>query len=326
VAKREPGERYPAIEPYEHGMLDVGDGNRIYWEVCGNPAGKPALVVHGGPGAGCSVGMRRSFDPDAYRVVLFDQRQCGRSTPHASQPTTDLASNTTRHLIDDMERLREHLGIDRWLLFGGSWGATLAQAYAHRHPDRVSEMVLIAVTTSGRAELDWFTRGIGRFFPAEWERFRDGVPAADRDGSLAAAYRRLHEHPDAAVRERASLDWCAWEDALMTLDIAAGAARLADADPAYRFAFTRIVTHYFGNGAFLEPDQLLRDAGRLSGIPAVLIHGRLDLQGPLVTPWQLVKAWPGSELVVVDEGGHGSGMMEHLLVALDRFAGVAHAV
>ena len=186
---------YPPIEPHDHGMLDVGDGNRVYLEMCGNPDGKPALVVHGGPGSGCTPGHRQYFDPDRYRVVLFDQRGCGRSTPHASDPATDMSCNTTGHLLADMKRLRECLGIGRWLLCGGSWGSTLILAYAERHPDRVSEIVISGVTTCRRAEIDWLYRGVGRFFPREWERFRAGVPEPDRDGDLVAAYARLMETP-----------------------------------------------------------------------------------------------------------------------------------
>ncbi|MGH4023713.1 MAG: alpha/beta fold hydrolase, partial [Pseudonocardiaceae bacterium] len=169
-------------------MLDVGQGNLVYWEACGNPGGKPALVVHGGPGSGCSTGVRRSFDPDRYRAVLFDQRGCGRSTPHAGDPATDMSVNTTEHLLADMELLREHLGIGRWLLYGGSWGSTLILAYAERHPHRVSEIVIPSVTTTRRSEIDWLYRGVARFFPEEWERFRAGVPEADRDGDLVADY------------------------------------------------------------------------------------------------------------------------------------------
>jgi proline iminopeptidase len=177
---------YPEIEPYEHGMLDVGDGQRVYWEICGNPDGKPAVFLHGGPGSGCTPGHRRGFDPDAYRIVLFDQRGAGRSTPHAGDPATDLAANTTHHLIADIELLREHLGIQRWLVSGGSWGATLALAYAQRHPQRVSEIVLASVTMTRPAEIHWLYHGVGRFFPEEWARFRAGVPEPDRDGDLVA--------------------------------------------------------------------------------------------------------------------------------------------
>ena len=321
-AARQPGERYPAIEPYDQGMLDVGDGNRIFWEVSGNPEGKPAVVFHGGPGSGCGPGNRRSFDPERYRIVLFDQRQCGRSTPHASDPTTDISVNTTQHLIADIELLRQHLGIDRWLIFGASWGATLAQAYAHRHPEHVAELVLAAITTSSPDEFEWFTRGIRRSSPPSGNASGTASRPRIGDGNLAAAYSRLHEDPDPAVREQASLDWLAWEDTLLTLETAGGTPRFTVEDPAYRMAFSRIVTHYFGNGCFLEDDILLREAGKLAGIPGVLIHGRLDLQAPLVTAWELSKAWPGSELIVVD-GGHGAGMVP-LLATLDRFAGSGH--
>ena len=179
--------RYPVTEPYARGMLDVGDGNQIYWETVGNPAGKPAVVLHGGPGSGCAPWWGRFFDPAAYQVVLFDQRGCGRSTPHASDPTTDLSVNTTAHLIADIERLRAHLGVDRWLVFGGSWGSALGQAYAVTHPERVSELVLFSVVEGSRREVVWITRDMGRVFPEEWARFRDAVPEADRDGDLADA-------------------------------------------------------------------------------------------------------------------------------------------
>jgi proline iminopeptidase len=315
-------EPYPPIEPYDHGMLDTGDGNLVYWEVCGNPAGKPALVVHGGPGSGCSTGMRRQFDPDRYRVVLFDQRGCGRSTPHASDPATDMSRNTTGHLLADMEQLREHLGIERWLLFGGSWGSTLILAYAERHPHRVSEIVIPSVTTTRRSEGDWLYRGVGRFFPAEWERFRDGVPEADRDGDLVAAYARLMDHPDPQVRARAATSWCTWEDAVISLEPNGKPNAYSDRPPAALLAFVRICTHYFAHGAWLEEGVLLRDAGRLAGIPGVLIHGRLDMGGPLDTAWALARAWPDAELVVVSDSGHtGSDTMrDRIRAALDRFA------
>lgn len=313
-------ERYPPIEPYDHGMLDVGDGNLVYWEACGNPDGKPALVVHGGPGSGCTPGQRRSFDPDRYRVVLFDQRGCGRSTPHASDPATDMRHNTTEHLLADMELLREHLGIDRWLLFGGSWGSTLALAYAELHPHRVSEIVIVDVTTTRRSEIDWLYRGVARFFPEEWERFRAGVPEAD--GDLVAAYARRMEHPDPAVREKAAHDWSAWEDAVISLEPNGTPNVYSDRPPDGLLAFVRITAHYFAHGAWLEEGALLRDAIRLTGIPGVLIHGRLDLSGPVHTAWELARAWPDARLVVVEDSGHtGSDEMQAQLVgALDRFA------
>jgi proline iminopeptidase len=303
-------------------MLDTGDGNLVYWEVCGNPDGKPALVVHGGPGQGCSAGTRQSFDPERYRIILFDQRGCGRSTPHASLPSTDMSRNTTDHLLSDMELLRVQLGVDRWLLFGGSWGATLILAYAERHPHRVSEIVMLCVTTTRRSEIDWLYRGVARFFPAEWERFRDGLPPADRDGDLVAGYARLMEHPDPAVREKAAVDWCAWEDAVVSLEPKGKPSPYGGKPPLARLAFVRICSHYFAHGAWLEEGALLRDAGRLAGIPGVLIHGRHDLSGPLDTAWQLARAWPGAELIVVDDSGHtgSDAMAGEIYRALDRFA------
>ncbi|TMR16098.1 prolyl aminopeptidase [Nonomuraea turkmeniaca] len=317
---------YPPIEPYDHGMLDVGDGNLVYWEVCGNPEGKPAVVVHGGPGSGCSLSMRKTFDPERYRIVLFDQRNCGRSRPHASDPATDLSANTTPHLIADMELLREHLGIDRWLLYGGSWGSTLILAYAEAHPERVSEIVIPAVTTTRRFEIDWLYRGVGRFFPEEWERFRQGVPEADRDGdtfALLAAYSRLLADPDPAVREKAALDWVTWEDAVISLETNGKPNAYSDRPADAVMAMTRICSHYFSNGAWLEEGVLLREAGRLAGIPGVLIHGRLDLGGPPDTAWHLAQAWPDAKLVVVNDSGHTGSetMRKEIFAALDAFAG-----
>ncbi|WP_431916516.1 prolyl aminopeptidase [Nonomuraea jabiensis] len=317
---------YPPIEPYDHGLLDTGDGNLVYWEVCGNPEGKPALVVHGGPGSGCKTGVRRLFDPERYRIVLFDQRNCGRSRPHASDPSVDLSTNTTHHLVADMERLREHLGIDKWLLYGGSWGSTLMLAYAEAHPARVSEMVIVAVTTTRRSEIDWLYRGVGRFFPEEWERFRQGVPEADRDGdtfALLAAYSRLLADPDPEVRAKAASDWVTWEDAVISMEPNGKPNAYSDRPADAVMALVRICAHYFSNAAWLEEGVLLREAGRLAGIPGVLIHGRLDLGGPLETAWELAKAWPDARLVVVDDSGHtGSGTLsKELSAALDGFAG-----
>jgi proline iminopeptidase len=314
--------RYPPIEPHDHGMLDTGDGNLVYWEVCGNPAGKPALVVHGGPGSGCTASARRYFDSGRYRVILFDQRGCGRSTPSAADHGTDMSRNTTGQLLRDMERLREHLGVRRWLLYGGSWGSTLILAYAERHPDRVSEIVIAGVTTTRRSEIDWLYRGVGRFFPAEWERFRSAIPDPERTRGLVAAYAQLMAHPDPFVREQAANAWCTWEDAVVSAEPNAAPHPYTGRAPSARLAFVRIATHYFAHGAWLEEGALLRDAGRLAGIPGVLIHGRLDLGGPLDTAWQLARAWPGAELTVIGDSGHlGSDTMREAVVgALDRFA------
>ncbi|OLT15821.1 prolyl aminopeptidase [Pseudonocardia sp. CNS-139] len=308
-------------EPHDGGLLDVGDGNRVHWESVGNPDGKPVVVVHGGPGSGARRSLAGVFDQDAYRVVLLDQRQCGRSTPHASDPATDLSVNTTWHLVADLERLREHLGIERWMVFGGSWGTTLGLAYAQKHPERVTEMLLVAITTTRRSEIDWLYHGLGRLLPEQWHRFRAGVPEAYRDGDLVAAYRRLVESPDPGVRQRATDDWLAWETAVLTPDPDAPPPPYF-ADPAWRLAFVRIVTHYFHHGAWLDDGVLLREADRLAGIPGVLVHGSLDLQGPLVTAWELARAWPDAELVVVKGAGHTghAGTGDALRAAADRFA------
>jgi len=308
------------VEPYDHGMLDVGAGNLIYWETCGKPDGKPALLVHGGPGSGCSTNARRTFDPQLYRGVLFDQRGCGRSTPHASDPGTDMSVNTTAHLIRDMEGLREHLSIDRWLLYGGSWGSTLILAYAERYPHRVSEIVIPGVTTTRREEIDWLYKGVGRYFPEAWDRFRDGAPEADRDGDLVGAYARLMEDPQ--TRERAASDWLTWEDAVISMEPNGRRNAYSDRPPAAQLAFVRICAHYFSHGAWLEEGAILRDAGRLAGIPGVLIHGRLDLGSPLSTAWELAKRWPDAELTVIEDSGHtGSDTMRiRIRDALGTFA------
>ena len=315
---------YPAIEPYSSGMLDVGEGNLIYWEACGNPQGKPAVVFHGGPGSGCSEGMRRLFNPDQYQVILFDQRNCGRSTPHAGNLRVDLSSNTTHHLLRDIEQLRRHLSLEKWLVFGGSWGATLALAYAEKHPERVTEIVLTAVTTTRRSEIDWLYRDVAPLFPREWQRFRAGVPQDRRDGNLIEAYHALLQDPDPAVHMPAAQSWCAWENSLLSVDPGAmpDPRRLT---PAFQLAFARIVTHYFLQNAWLEEGILLRKAGALAGIPGIMVHGRLDLGAPLVTAWELHQAWPGSELVLIGGAGHSSadpGMTGAIIAALDRFAGV----
>jgi len=303
-------------------MLDVGDGNLVYWETRGNPDGKPALVVHGGPGSGCEGSSGRSFDPNRYRVVLFDQRGCGRSTPHASDPRTDMSVNTTEHLLADMERLREHLGIERWLLFGGSWGSTLILAYAERHPERVSEIVITGVTMTRRSEIDWLYQGVGRFFPEEWERFRAGVPEAERNGDLVAAYARLVESPEADVRAKATADWLAWEDAVISQEPQGTLNAYSSRPPAAQIALVRICAHYFSHGAWLEEGALLRDANRLAGVPAVLLHGRLDLGSPLQTAWELAAAWPDAQLVVIADSGHTGSqtMRKEIRDALERFA------
>lgn len=313
---------FQEIEPYGHGLLDVGDGNQVYWEACGNPDGKPAVVLHGGPGSGCTPGWRRYFDPDLYRIVLFDQRGCGRSTPNASDADVDLTTNTTHHLLADIERLRHHLGIDRWLVFGGSWGSTLGLAYAEKHPEIVSEVVLFSVVTTSRREVEWVTRDIGRVFPEQWARFRDGLPDDQRDGSLVDGYARLLQDPDPSVREKAASDWCAWEDAHVTVHSNQQPDPRYE-NPAFRMRFARLVTHYWRHAAWIEEGILLRGATKLAGIPGVLVQGRLDVSGPADIAWHLARNWPGCELVLVDEAGHGTGdpgVTEALVAATNRFA------
>ncbi len=316
--------RYPPIEPHDRGMLEVGDRNAVYWEVCGDPNGKPAVVVHGGPGSGCSPWQRELFDPRAYRIVLFDQRGCGRSRPHASEPAIDLTTNTTQHLIGDMELLRAHLDIGRWLVFGGSWGSTLSLAYAEAHPSRVSEMVLWGVTTGRRSEEDWWFRGgVSPLFPEQWERLRDALPPPDRDGDIVAAYATLLRDPDPEVRRRAALAWCTWESATLAWP----ATDQLDAryeDPDFALAFARLVTHYVGHDNFLEDGTLLREADLLADIPGVLVHGLFDLQAPIGNAWALARAWPTAELIVLDDVGHAGGapqLTREIVRVTDRFAG-----
>lgn len=301
---------YPPTGPYGKGMLDTGDGNSIYYEQLGNPEGKPALYLHGGPGSGTPDRPTRAWDPERYRLIRFDQRNCGRSTPHASDPAADMRLNTTQHLIDDIERLREHLGVERWLLNGASWGSTLLLAYAQQHPERVTEIVIQAVTTTRPAETDWLYRGAGRFRPEAWDRFRDGVPEEERDGDLLAAYARLMEHPDRAVRARAARDWLAWEDAVISDEPNGVPGMYSDRELDAQIAFVRICAHFFSRGAWLEEDQLLRNAHRLAGVPAVLVHGRHDMGSPVQTAWELAKRWPDARLEIFEDSGHvGSAAM-----------------
>lgn len=314
--------QYPPIEPYDSGMLAVGDGQEIYWECCGNPQGRPALFLHGGPGSGCSAGQRRFFDPAAYKIVLFDQRGAGRSRPLASDPAADLAVNTTAHLIADIEALRATLGVERWTILGMSWGTTLALAYAQEHPARVAALVLALVTTTSRREVAWITEEVGRIFPQEWARFAGAVPAALRGLPLVAAYATLLADPDPAVRDHAAREWCAWEDAHVSLTPGHQPSP-RHADPEFRLRFARLVTHYWRHHAFLGEDQLLRDAARLDGIPGVLIHGRYDVSSPLETAWTLRQRWATSELHILDDAGHGGGdtLVPLIVGALDRLAG-----
>lgn len=291
----------------------------MHWEESGNPGGKPALIVHGGPGSGLNRHSRDYFDPARYRIVQFDQRGCGRSTPDAGDHTTDLTHNTTHHLVADMELLREHLGIDRWLLSGGSWGSTLILAYAQRFPERVTEIVLSAATTSRYADFEWITAGVGVFFPEALERFRAGVSHAD---NVIAAYLERVSDPDPAVREKAVRDWTAWEDTVVSLEPRGDTLPYSSRPTAAQHTMVRLVTHYWSNRAWLEDGQLLRDAHRLAGIPGTILHGRHDIGGPVEVAWTLAKAWPDAELVVVEDAGHtGSAEFDRLKqAALDRYA------
>jgi len=295
-------------------MLDVGDGHQVYWERCGSPTGRPAVYLHGGPGSGCSVNQRRLFDPDVYDVVLFDQRGSGRSTPLASDPDANLSTNTTQHLISDMERLRDHLGIERWTLVGLSWGTTLAIAYAEQLAHRVASIFLGLVTTTSRREVEWLTEDMGRIFPREWDRFTGAVPASLRHLRPVDAYAEMVMDPDPQACDRAAREWCAWEDAHVSL-VPGHTPNHRFEDPEFRLRFARLVTHYWSNAAFLEEDQLLRDAAVLDGIPGVAVNGRYDISGPLITAWRLCEQWTTCRLEVVDDAGHGGGAFGDALLA-----------
>lgn len=313
--------RYSVCEPFGSGTLDRG-GHRVSWERVGNPQGKPAVVLHGGPGSGAQPWWRTYFDPDRYCVTLFDQRGCGRSRPLASEPDIDLSTITTQHLIGDVEALRQLHGVDRWLVFGGSWGATLGLAYAVEHPDRVSELVLWGVTTTTRHEVDWLTWSMGEIYPEAFADLLALVPDLERGGNVAAAYHRLLMSPDADLRDRAARSWCRWEERIATLSgPAKPSARYEDAD--FRLGFARLVTHFFGHHAFLPPDGI---TGRLDGIidiPAVFVRGRLDIASPLGVTWRLAQHLPLATLHVVEHEAHGGAdTTDELLVrATDRFAG-----
>jgi len=309
---------YPEIEPYASGHLDVGDGHSIYWERVGTPGAKPAVFLHGGPGGGLMPSQRRAFDPARYDVLLFDQRGCGKSRPFAS-----LEANTTWHLVADIERLREMVGAEQWLVFGGSWGSTLALAYAETHPDRVSELVLRGIFTLRREELLWYYQhGASLLFPDKWERYLAPIPADER-GDLMAAYRRRLAGDDVGVQIVAAKAWSQWEGETITL-LPEPEVSSAFYDDHYALAFARIENHYFVHGGWLEEGQLIRDASKLRDIPAVIVQGRYDIACPAVTAWDLHKAWPEAEFVMVEGAGHAfsqPGILHHLIMATDRFAG-----
>jgi proline iminopeptidase len=309
---------YPPIEPYETGMLDVGEGHSIYYERCGTPGAKPAVFLHGGPGGTISPKHRSLFHPEAYDVLLFDQRGCGQSTPHA-----DLNANTTWDLVADIERLRVLAGIDKWLVFGGSWGSALALAYAETHPDRVSELVLRGIFTVRQSELDWYYQfGASEVHPDKWEDFVAPIPPEER-GNIAAAYRKRLTGTDEAAQRQAAKAWSLWEGRTITL--------LPDpendhfGDPHFALAFARIENHYFVHKGWLEEDQLIRDAAKLRGIPGTIVQGRYDMACPVRTAWDLHKAWPGADFHLIENAGHAysePGILDRLIRATDRYAGV----
>ncbi|WP_243374438.1 prolyl aminopeptidase [Microvirga solisilvae] len=308
---------YPEIEPYDHGMLDVGDGHRVYWELCGNPNGKPVVFLHGGPGGGCTPAQRRLFDPKKYRILLFDQRGCGRSTPYAS-----LEANTTWHLVADIERLRAMIGVDKWMVFGGSWGSTLALAYAERHPERVTELIVRGIFTLRRSELLWYYQeGASWLFPDKWERYLAPIPAEERS-DMMTAYRKRLTHPDPAVQAEAAQAWSLWEGETITLLHNQGFSDQFG-DPHYAIAFARIENHYFVHEGWFEEGQLIRDAHKLKSIPGVIIQGRYDVATPPKTAWDLHKAWPEAQFIMVPDAGHAvtePGILHHLIEATDSFA------
>jgi proline iminopeptidase len=308
---------YPEIEPFNSGTLAVSPLHTLYYEESGNPNGKPVVFLHGGPGGGTNPKCRRFFDPAIYRIVLFDQRGCGKSTPHA-----ELTDNTTWDLVADVERIRTHLSIDRWQIFGGSWGSTLALAYAQTHPDKVTELVLRGIFLLRRSELEWFyQQGCNALYADAWETYRDAIPEVERADMMSAYYRRLTS-PDAATRVAAARAWSVWEGA--TSFLWQDRTHIASSgENEFALAFARIECHYFVNGGFLEhDDQLLRNVERIRQIPAVIVQGRYDVVCPMRSAWDLHRAWPEADLKIVQDAGHSAfepGIMHELLEATDRF-------
>lgn len=311
---------YPPIKPYQRGYLRVSNLHELYYEQSGNSEGKPVVFLHGGPGGGTDPGMRRFFNPRRYRIVLFDQRGCGLSRPHA-----ELRDNTTWDLVADIERLRAHLQIERWQVFGGSWGSTLALAYAERHPERVTELVLRGIFLLRRSELEWFyqnPQGAGSIYPDLWEQYVAPIPPGERDDLIGAYYRRLTSE-DRALRAAAARAWSTWEGATSFLRTNRSYVAKFD-DPDYAAAFARIEAHYFMHGGFFETDdQLLRDVGRIRHIPAVMVQGRYDLVCPMCSAWDLHRGWPEAELTIIPDAGHSAfelGTARALVRATDQFA------
>jgi proline iminopeptidase len=311
------GTQYPPIEPFDTGYLAVGDGHEMYYEQSGNPRGKPALFVHGGPGGGGDVNSRRFFDPERYRIVVFDQRGSGRSTPHAS-----LEANTTWHLVADMERLREHLAIERWLVFGGSWGSTLALAYAETHTRAVSELVLRGIFLLREVELRWFYQfGASLLFPEQWQRYLAPIPPAERHDLLGAFHRRLLS-ADPTVRLEAARAWSIWEGATSSL-LPNPKREDQFGSPEFALALARIEAHYFVNrGFFSHENQLLDGVERIRAIPGVIVHGRYDVVCPIDTAFELHRRWPEADFRIVQDAGHSAyeaGITAELIAATDRF-------
>lgn len=309
---------YPLIEPFDSGYLDVGDGHRLYYEQCGQSAGKPAVFLHGGPGAGSGVNARRFFDPQRYRIIVFDQRGAGRSKPRAS-----LEANTTQHLVGDIELLREHLEIDRWLVFGGSWGSTLALSYAQAHSQRVSELVLRGIFLLRGREIEWFYQeGASRLFPDRWQDFLSPIPEDERGDLLHAYHRRLND-VDQQVRLEAARAWSVWEGATSALLPNEGLVSTFAADE-FALALARIETHYFVNGGFFaDENELLEGIDAIRDIPAVIVQGRYDVVCPMVSAWELSRAWPEADLRIIPAAGHSAyepDIASALIVATDAFA------
>lgn len=313
---------YPPIDPFDSGFLQVAHGNRIYWEVSGNPNGKPALYLHGGPGSGLDSGRyRQRFDPQTYLIAGIDQRGCGRSRPLAIEAIGDLHHNTTQTLIEDIEAVRKHLAIEAWLVSGVSWGTTLALAYGQEHPDKVTELVLVAVTTTSRREVDWITEGVGRLFPEAWQRFERASGRRPHERVVEAYTRRLATS-DIEDQRLAARAWNDWETTHISLD-----PNWLPTDQRFDegrgLVFATLVTHYWANDGFLRDDkEILNRMPSIARIPAVLIHGRRDISGPAITPWQLHSQWPASRLVIVESEGHGGPQsFKEMRLALDAFAG-----
>lgn len=316
-------ELYPEIEPFASGWMETGDGNRIYYEECGNPQGRPVVVLHGGPGGAVNPGMRRYFDPAKWRIVLFDQRGCGQSTPNAAE--TDLSDNTTWTLIEDIERLRERCGVGKWAVFGGSWGSTLSLAYAITHPERVAALLLRGIFLLRKSEVRWFYQnGASQLYPDAWERYLTPIPEAERNDLMAAYYRRL-TGPDQAERERCAIAWSSWEGE--TVSVEGPSARPEKfAEPDFALAFARIECWYFtNNGFFPSENWILENVGRIRHILGWIAQGRFDVVTPMTSAWDLHRAWPEAKLDIVPDAGHASsepGIIDSLVRATDWAASI----